>query len=130
MVMASRFWRVKMMAAASVAALLAACATAPPLTPEQLEAQAWSGAQSQDTPFAYEDYLRLYGDWPNADGARYRIESLMREERVTVRSTILWCTGFRIIWPMPTSYRPKGWPWRSATPGASISAARPKLSWA
>jgi starvation-inducible outer membrane lipoprotein len=49
--MASGLWRLKMLAAASVAALLAACATPPP-TIEELEAQAWVNAQRQDSPFA------------------------------------------------------------------------------
>ena len=71
--MASGFWRLKMLAAASVAALLAACATPPP-TPEELEAQAWATAQTQDSPLAYDEYLRLYGDWPNAENARLRAE--------------------------------------------------------
>ncbi|MBX9746921.1 MAG: hypothetical protein K2X34_08475, partial [Hyphomonadaceae bacterium] len=79
--MASQFWRLKALTAASIAALLAACATPPPLTPAELEAQAWASAQRDDTPAGYEAYLRTYGDWPNAEGARARVESLMREER-------------------------------------------------
>jgi type IV pilus biogenesis protein CpaD/CtpE len=79
--MASRFWRLKALTAASIAALLAACATPPPLTPEEIEAQAWISAQQADTPFAYQEYLRQYGDRPNAEGARQRVEALMQEER-------------------------------------------------
>lgn len=55
----ARFWR--LMAAASVAALLAACATPPP-TPEELEFRAWEDARRRDDPLAYQAYLRAYPD--------------------------------------------------------------------
>ena len=63
-----RHW--KMLAAASVAALLGCVRHAAPPTPEEIEAQLWAPAQAQDTPSAYEDYLRLYADCPNAATAR------------------------------------------------------------
>jgi len=79
----ARVGRLKMLAAASIAALLAACATAP-LSPEQLEMQAWASAASADTPAAYEAYLRTYADWPNAADAptgRVRAPAVVRGGR-------------------------------------------------
>ncbi|HRK63240.1 MAG TPA: hypothetical protein PLN53_02550, partial [Terricaulis sp.] len=74
----ARFWQ--LMAAASVAALLAACATPAP-TPEELEAQAWASASAGNSPAAYEAYLTQYADGPNAFEARQRVQTLINEER-------------------------------------------------
>ncbi|MGE0596982.1 MAG: hypothetical protein AB7P07_11475, partial [Hyphomonadaceae bacterium] len=75
---AASYWRG--LAAASMLALMAACATAPP-TPEELEARAWAQAQAGDSPAAYEAYLRAYGAGPNAQNAAARIETLLQTER-------------------------------------------------
>ncbi|MEQ1493781.1 MAG: hypothetical protein ABL932_24885, partial [Terricaulis sp.] len=77
--MASKLWRLKMLAAASVAALMAACAT--PETPEDIEALAWGAATSQDRPESYQTYLNVHGASPHAEAARQRIAELMVLER-------------------------------------------------
>jgi hypothetical protein len=70
--------RVRLWAAASALALAAACAT--PLTPEQIEAQAWSQALKYDSPAGYEAYLRQYAGSPRAQEAQERVIALMAAE--------------------------------------------------
>ena len=131
--MGSKLWRLKSLTAASVAALLAACATPPP-TPEEMEARAWRAATSQDNPFAYDEYLRLYGDWPNAAGARVRIDSLMRDERAAwvrtqtrkrpMRITSRFIRGARMRRaPMPAApnWRRRGWRAKKRRIGSSLA---------